>query len=72
MEEYEFPAKRNRKVPRESDQQRYEHRNRIKRTFIRLKQFRRFATCYEKSKSCFQALGVLACSWIILLHVATA
>ncbi|MGB9145693.1 MAG: IS5/IS1182 family transposase, partial [Acidobacteriaceae bacterium] len=39
----------------------------------RLKQFRRLATRYEKSKACFQALVALACSWLLLrLYVDTA
>ncbi len=68
-----IPPKRNRKVQREYDEQQYKQRNRIERTFSRLKQFRRFATRYEKSKACFQALVALACSWIILLlYVDTA
>jgi transposase len=68
-----IPPKRNRKVQREFDRQLYKQRNRIERTFSRLKQFRRFATRYEKSKNCFQALVALACSWIVLqLYVDTA
>ena len=50
-----IPPKRNREVPREYDQHLYKHRNRIESTFARLKQLRRFATRYEKSKTCFQA-----------------
>ena len=54
-------------VPRQSicwvsNQDMYKHRSRIERTFARLKQFRHFATRYEKSKTCFQALVALACS----------
>jgi hypothetical protein len=48
-------------------------RNRIERCFSKLKQFRRLATRYEKSKICFQAMVALACTWITLqLYVDTA
>jgi transposase len=48
-------------------------RNRIERCFSKLKCFRRFATRYEKSKACFQALVALACAWLHLrLYVDTA
>jgi transposase len=68
-----IPPKRNRKVQREYDKTLYKQRNRIERCFSKLKHFRRFATRYEKSKTCFQALVALACSWIILqLYVDTA
>lgn len=68
-----IPPKRNRKVQRDYDRVLYKQRNRIERTFSKLKQFRRFATRYEKSRPCFQALVALACSWIILqLYVDTA
>jgi transposase len=68
-----IPPKRNRKVQRDYDEVLYKQRNRIERTFSKLKQFRRFATRYEKSKTCFHALVALACSWIILqLYVDTA
>ena len=63
----------NRKVQREYDENLYRKRNRIERCFSKLKQFRRFAACYEKSKTCFQAMVAIACSWIILqLYVDTA
>jgi transposase len=65
--------KRNRKAQREYDKTLYKQRNRIERCFSKLKHFRRFATRYEKSKTCFQALVALACSWIILhLYIDTA
>ena len=68
-----IPPKRNRKVQREYDKALYKQRNRIERCFSKLKQFRRFATRYEKSKACFHALVALACTWIILrLYVDTA
>jgi transposase len=68
-----IPPKRNRKVQREYDKTLYKQRNRIERCFSKLKHFRRFATRYEKSKTCFQALVALACSWLSLqLYVDTA
>ena len=68
-----IPPKRNRKVQREYDKDLYKQRNRIERCFGKLKQFRRFATRYEKSKACFAALVALACTWIILrIYVDTA
>ena len=68
-----IPPRSNRKVQRGYDQNLYRKRNQIERCFSKLKQFRRFATRYEKSKTCFQALVALACSWIILkLYVDTA
>jgi len=68
-----IPPKCNRKVQREYDKDLYKQRNRIERCFSKLKQFRRFATRYEKSKACFAALVALACTWINLqLYVDTA
>ena len=55
------------------DRELYNQRNRIERCFSKLRQFRRFATQYEKSKTTFKAIVALACSWIILtLYVDTA
>jgi transposase len=68
-----IPPRSNRKVQRNYDQILDRKRNQIERCFSKLKRFRRFATCYEKSKTCFQAFFALACSWIILqLYVDTA
>lgn len=67
-----IPPKRNRKVLRKYDKTLYKCRNRIERCFSRLKNFRRFATRYEKNKTSFQALVALACSWLHLqLYVDT-
>jgi len=64
-----IPPRSNRKLQRSYDRALYKLRNRIERCFSKLKHFRRFATRYEKSKTCFVAL---ACSWIILkLYVDT-
>ena len=68
-----IPPRANRNRQRDYDKTLYKLRNRIERCFGKLKQFRRFATRYEKSKACFAALVALACSWIILhLYVDTA
>jgi transposase len=68
-----IPPRSNRKAQRDYDPTLYKLRNRIERCFSKLKQFRRFATRYEKSKICFQALVALACSTIALnLIVDTA
>jgi transposase len=68
-----IPPRSHRKRQRNYDRALYKLRNRIERCFNKLKQFRRFATRYEKSKACFQALVALACTWIILmLYVDTA
>ena len=64
-----IPPKSNRKQQRKYDKTLYKQRNRIERCFSRLKQFRRFATRYEKNKVCFQALVALACSMILLLSI---
>lgn len=68
-----IPPKANRKVQRDYDKDLYKQRNRIERCISKLKQFRRFATRYEKNKENFQALVALACSWLHLrLYVDTA
>ena len=64
-----IPSKSNRKQQREYDKDLYKKRNRIERCFSRLKQFRRFATRYDKNRSCFQAFVALACSSVLLLSI---
>lgn len=61
-----IPPKSNRKQQREYDKELYRKRNRIERCFSRLKQFRRFATRYDKNRACFQAFVALACSNVLL------
>jgi transposase len=68
-----IPSRRCRKQQRQHNEQLYRQRNRIERCFSRLKQFRRLATRYEKSRACFHALVALACSWLLLrLYVDAA
>jgi transposase len=57
-----IPPRSNRKQQRNYDKALYKLRNRIERCFNKLKHFRRFATRYEKSKTCFLALVAFACS----------
>jgi transposase len=64
-----IPPKSNRKQQREYDEDLYKKRNRIERCFSRLKQFRRFATRYDKNRICFQTFVALACSSILLLSI---
>lgn len=58
-----IPPRSNRKQPRNCDHAMYKLRNRIVRCLS--KHFRRPATRYEKSRTCFAALVALACSWIV-------
>lgn len=62
-----IPPKSNRKIHREYDKELYKERNVIERLFSRLKQFRKLATRYEKSKINFEALIYLACSFLWLI-----
>jgi len=52
-----IPSRKNRVEPQPFDPVGYKERNRIERLFAKAKQFRRFATRYEKRKSMF--LGVV-------------
>jgi transposase len=51
-----IPAKKNRKVSREFDQELYKERNRVERFFQKLKHFRRIATRYERLARNYQAM----------------
>ena len=61
-----IPPRCNRKHRRRYDKYLYQQRNHIERCFAKLKQFRRFATRYEKNKECFHAVVALACTMILL------
>jgi transposase len=52
-----IPSKCNRAEPAPFDPEGYRERNKVERLFAKAKQFRRFATRYEKRKSMF--LGVV-------------
>lgn len=61
-----IPPKCNRRVQRRFSRALYRQRNRIERTFARLKHFRRLATRYDKNTVCFHSFVALACSMILL------
>lgn len=55
-----IPAKKNRKQPREIDENLYEDRNKVERFFLKIKQNRAVATRYDKKAACFLAVVHLA------------
>jgi putative transposase len=55
-----IPPKRDRKIQRASDTDLYKERNRIERSFNKLKQFRRVATRYDKLLANFMGFVKLA------------
>lgn len=61
-----IPPKANRKNPPACDFRVYKDRNRIERMFNRLKQFRRVATRYDKTRKSFSAFLALAAAKIWL------
>jgi transposase len=61
-----IPSKRNRKVFLPKDIDVYRHRNRIERCFNHLKEFRRFATRYDRQTVHFQSFVHLAAAMIWL------
>ncbi len=64
-----IPPKVNRKAPPACDFRAYRDRNRIERMFNRLKQFRRIATRYDKTRKSFAAFLVLAAAKVWLPHL---
>jgi transposase len=59
-------SKSNRKEPREHDKDAYKRRNEVERFFLRIKEFRRIATRYEKLDITFITCLVLAFIFIML------
>ena len=55
-----IPSKANRRQPVPHDRAAYKERNQIERMFNKLKQFRRIATRYDKTKQSFLAFLCLA------------
>ncbi len=55
-----IPPKRNRKIPREYDEELYKERNHIERLFNKMKHYRRIATRYDKTSISFMAFLYLA------------
>ena len=63
-----IPPKSNRKEKIACDFRAYKDRNRIERMFNKVKQFRRIATRYDKTKASFAAFLNLAAARIWLQH----
>ncbi|CUX54327.1 transposase (fragment) [Agrobacterium deltaense Zutra 3/1] len=63
-----IPPKANRKNPPACVFRAYKNRNHIERMFNRLKQFRRVATRYDKTRTSFEAFLSLAAAKIWLPH----
>jgi transposase len=61
-----IPPKKNRKVQREYDRERYKDRNLIERFFGKVKQYRRVATRYEKTAQNFLAFVHVASIMMLL------
>ena len=61
-----IPSRRNRKVPREYDRHLYRERTKVEWFFSLMKQYRRVATRYEKTKRNFLAFAHLASVMILL------
>jgi transposase len=61
-----IPPKKNRKVQREYDRDRYKDRNLVERFFSKVKQYRRVATRYEKTAPNFLAFVHVASIMILL------
>jgi transposase len=59
-----IPSNRTRKIAIPHDATLYRHRNRIERSFNRLKHFRRFATRYERRTIHFRGFTLLAAAMI--------
>jgi transposase len=67
-----IPSRSNRILQRGFSKTLYKQRNRIERTFAHLKQFRRFATRFDRIREHFQATVALTCAWLHLkLYVDT-
>ena len=63
-----IPPKANRKDQPSCDFKAYKNRNRIERMFDKMKQFRRIATRYDKTRISYAALLALAATTIWLPH----
>lgn len=63
-----IPPRAGRKNPPACDYHAYKDRNRIERMFNRIKQFRRIATRYDKTKISFAAFLAIAAAKIWLPH----
>ena len=61
-----IPCRKNRKLPASFDREMYKARSGIELTFNRLKQWRRLATRFEKTKRNYASLVSLACAMVWL------
>lgn len=61
-----IPSRKNRKVPRAYDEDRYKDRNLVERFWARVKHYRRVATRYEKTARNFLAMVHVASIMILL------
>lgn len=61
-----IPAKKNRLLERQIDENLYKDRNKVERYFNKLKQYRRVATRYEKTALSFAGFVYLASALILL------
>ena len=62
-----IPPRTNRIIQRSYDKYIYKERNQVDRLFGKLKNFRKLATRYTKTKIYFEGLICLACSYLWLL-----
>ena len=67
-----IPAKSNRRMPIPHDREKYRCRNLVARLFSKLKNWRRVATRYDKTKKSYLGFVALASIklWIPFVHVA--
>ena len=67
-----IPGKSNRRVPITHDREKYRWRNLVERLFSKLKNWRRVATRYDKTKESYLGFVALAAIklWIHFVHVA--
>lgn len=65
-----IPPKANRKVAAAYDREKYKERNRIERMFNKLKNWRRIATRYDKTKESYLGFVALASIklWLPFVH----
>ena len=61
-----IPPRSNRPEQRSFDKHQYKHRNLIERFFLRIKQFRRIATRYDKLAERFSAFIAIAATFLWL------
>lgn len=67
-----IPAKSNRRIPIAHDREKYRWRNLVERLFNKLKNWRRIATRYDKTKKSYLGFVALAAIklWIPFVHEA--